>query len=201
MPVLAIPLNEATRTDENSNAPIDLRATQTSQAKRAMRRSEAQQRILVRKAMSRDLEVLVRHRRGMWIDLGIREKVVLDEADRAYRKWAKLRFKNKSLVGWIAETKGGVEVGSGCIWLRAAQPRPNLKKRIQPYLLSMYTEPPFRRKGVASLVVKEAINWCKKNGYTWLALHASRKGRALYGKLGFSRTWEMRLNLPAKTSE
>jgi GNAT superfamily N-acetyltransferase len=151
--------------------------------------------------MSRDLDVLVRHRRGMWIDLGIKEKAVLDEADRVYRKWAKSGFKNGSLVWWIAETRGGVEVGSGCIWLRAAQPRPNLKKRVQPYLLSMYTEPPFRRKGVASLVVKEAIKWCKKKGYSRLALHASRKGRGLYRKLGFSRTWEMRLNLERKTQQ
>jgi GNAT superfamily N-acetyltransferase len=160
-----------------------------------------QQRFLVRKAVSRDLELLVRHRRGMWIDLGFREKGTLHEADRVYRKWAKSGFKNISLLGWVAETRDGAEIASGCIWLRAAQPRPNLKKQVQPYLLSLYTEPPFRRKGVAFLVVKEAIKWCKRNGYSRLALHASRKGRGLYRKLGFSRTWEMRLNLQRKTSQ
>jgi len=153
------------------------------------------QSFLVRKATSRDLEMLVRHRRGMWIDLGIRENAVLDEADRIYRQWAKSAFKNRTFVAWVAETRDGLKVGSGCIWLRAAQPRPNLKKKVQPYLLSMYTEPHFRRRGVASLVVKEAIKWCKKNGYSRLALHASRKGRGLYRKLGFGRTWEMRLNI------
>ena len=166
-----------------------------SHVKRTRSRSSLQQRFLVRKVIPRDVEVLVRHRRGMWIDLGIREKAVLDEADRVYRKWAKLAFKNRSLEAWVAETTDGLEVGSGCIWLRAAQPRPNLKKQVQPYLLSMYTEPPFRRKGVASLLVKEAIKWCKKNGHSRLALHASRQGRSLYRKLGFSRTWEMRLKL------
>jgi len=159
-----------------------------------------QQRFLVRKAIPRDLEVLVRHRRGMWIDLGIREKAVLDEANRVYRKWVKSAFKIGSFVGWVAETRDGLEVGSGCIWLRAAQPRPNLKKQVQPYLLSMYTEPRFRRNGVASLVVKEAIKWCKKNRYSRLALHASQKGRGLYRKFGYSRTSEMRLNLQRKTS-
>jgi GNAT superfamily N-acetyltransferase len=163
--------------------------------KRTRHKSGLQQRFLVRKATSRDLELLVRHRRGMWIDLGIREKAVLDEADRAYWKWAKSALRNRSLVGWVAETRDGLEVGSGCIWLRAAQPRPNLKKHVQPYLLSMYTEPRFRRKGVASLIVREAIKWCKKNGHSRLALHASRQGRGLYTKFGFSRTWEMRLNL------
>ena len=174
--------------------------TDASHVKRTRSRSSLQQRFLVRKAIPRDLEVLVRHRRGMWIDLGIREKAVLDEANRVYRKWVKSAFKIGSFVGWVAETRDGLEVGSGCIWLRAAQPRPNLKKQVQPYLLSMYTEPRFRRNGVASLVVKEAIKWCKKNRYSRLALHASQKGRGLYRKFGYSRTSEMRLNLQRKTS-
>ena len=69
---------------------------------------------------------------------------------------------------------------------------------VQPYLLSMYTEPDFRRRGVASMVVKEAINWCRKNKYERLMLHASEMGRKVYSQLGFKRTWEMRLDLAHK---
>jgi len=61
--------------------------------------------------------------------------------------------------------------------------------------LSMYTEPDFRKRGVASMVVKEAIRWCRKRRYERLMLHASKMGRGVYRRLGFKRTWEMRLNL------
>ena len=163
--------------------------------KRKRHESKSRQRFIRRDAVARDVDLLVRHRREMWKDLGVRKKLVLDKADRAYRKWVKSGFKNRSLLGWIVETKQGVVAGSGCIWLRPAQPRPNVKVQIQPYLLSIYTEPPFRRKGVASQVVKEAIKWCRRNGYSRLALHASKYGRGLYRKYGFIRSWEMRLRL------
>ena len=157
--------------------------------------SRLRQRFIFRKASVRDVDVLVRHRREMWKNLGVSKKLMLDEADTAYGKWVRLGFKNGSLLGWIAETKEGVPAGSGCIWLRPVQPRPKLQVQIQPYLLSMYTEPHFRRKGVASRVVKEATKWCRKNGYSRLALHASRYGRELYRKHGFTRSWEMRIRI------
>ncbi len=69
------------------------------------------------------------------------------------------------------------------MWLQQVQPRPHRASMVQPYLLSMYTEPDFRRRGVASMVVKEAIEWCRKNKYS---------------QLGFKRTWEMRLDLAHK---
>ena len=163
--------------------------------KRKKRVSRPNMRFFLRDARARDVDLLVRHRREMWKDLGVREKPVLDEADRAYGKWVTFGFKNGSLLGWIVETKEGVLAGSGCIWLRPAQPRPNIKVQIQPYLISIYTETAFRRNGVASRLVKEAIKWCSKNGYSRLALHASRKGRGLYRKQGFTRSWEMRLEL------
>ena len=65
----------------------------------------------------------------------------------------------------------------------------------QPYLLSMFTEPRFRRRGAATLVVQAAIDWCKKNRYERLMLHASEVGRKVYINFGFKRTSEMQLDL------
>ena len=48
------------------------------------------------------------------------------------------------------------------------------------------------------MVVKEAIKWCRKKGYERLMLHASMMGRGVYRRLGFKRTWEMRLDLAQK---
>ena len=155
-------------------------------------------KFLVRKVTVDDLEVLVRQRRGMWENLGVENRARLVEADRAYRKWAKVRLRNGSLVGWIVETPNHVVAGGGCVWLRPEQPKPRLRGLVEPYLLSMYTEPEFRRKGVASRIVKESLKWCRRNGYRRVLLHASKKGRSLYRKYGFSRTWEMKLEFANK---
>lgn len=152
-------------------------------------------RLTVRRALLRDLDALVHQRRAMWEDMGVGTTNELDEADRAYRKWARPRLKSGKLVAWIVENDNREIVGGGTLWLQPTQPWPGAKVTIRPYLLSMYTEPEFRRMGVASSIVKEAVKWSKKNGYSALLLHASKIGRRLYPKLGFKRTWEMRLRL------
>ena len=100
-------------------------------------------------------------------------------------------MKSGTLMGWLAENDGKV-LGGGCVWLQPVQPRPGYKLMIQPYLLSMYTEPRSRGLGVASGVVEKALEWCRKNRFAQLRLHASEMGRKVYLKHGFERTWEMR---------
>jgi GNAT superfamily N-acetyltransferase len=159
------------------------------------RRQAAKSKLSVRRAGLRDLDALVHQRRAMWEALGIRNKEQHEKGDRVYRRWARERLKNHQLMAWVVKSSDGRVAGGGCVWLEPVQPRPHRVSMVQPYLLSMYTEPGFRRRGVASMIVKEAIEWCRRNKYQRLMLHASDMGRKVYSKLGFKRTWEMRHDL------
>lgn len=152
-------------------------------------------RLRVRRATLRDLDALVHQRRAMWMDLGITDSARLDKADSDYRQWTRTRMKNHQLMAWVVDDREGRVAGGGCVWLHPIQPSPRWLSTVQPYLLSMYTEPEFRRRGVASMIVWEAIEWSREQGYGRLALHASEMGRGVYKKFGFTRGWEMRLNL------
>ncbi len=158
-------------------------------------------RFRIRAATLRDLDVLVLHRRHMWEDLGERGARALGSADSVYRRWARQRLRTRRLAGFIAEDAQGMPVASGCVWLRSAQPRPGRSLAPLPYLLSMYTEPEVRGRGLATRIVREAIRWCRREGHSRLILHASAQGRGLYRRLGFTRTWEMRLPIPGKETE
>lgn len=153
-------------------------------------------RIAIRRVTLRDLDVLVHHRRSMWEDIGINDKVALQEHDSAYRRWARGRLRSGKLLGWVAETNGSA-VGSACVWLQPQQPRPvsGVIGKALPYLLSMYTEPSFRERRVGAQILSRAIKWARRNGYSRINLHASKMGRPLYLRYGFERTWEMALNL------
>jgi len=164
----------------------------------ARRNRIARPTLSVRTADVRDLDALVHQRRAMWKALGIRNNELHEKGDRVYRQWARARLRNHQLIAWVVKTDDGRTAGGGCVWLQAVQPRPHRASMFQPYLLSMYTEPDFRRRGVASMVVREAIEWCRKSKYERLMLHASEMGRRVYSKLGFKRTWEMRLDLAHK---
>ena len=154
------------------------------------------ERFKLRSATGKDLAVLVQHRRAMWEDMGVKDGRRLSQADKAYRRWASKRLRDGSLRCWVVENPDGMIVGSGCLWLQPIQPSPGRSGGLQPYLLSMYTMPHYRGKGLASKVVREAVKWTRQNRYASLRLHASEMGRGVYRKLGFKRTWEMRRNMP-----
>ena len=154
------------------------------------------QQFRLRDAKVRDVETLVRHRRTMWENMGVKGMKKLDDADKVYRRWALKRLRDHSLLGWVIENRNGTIVCSGCLWLQPRQPSPGNSDRFQPYLLSMYTMPDYRGRGLASRIVREAVNWTKRKKYAYLRLHASHMGRGVYRNLGFKRTWEMRRDMP-----
>ncbi len=63
---------------------------------------------------------------------------------------------------------------------------------MQGVVLNVYTEPAWRRRGLAALLMGHVLDWAKANGVKSLVLHASREARLLYEKLGFVPTNEMR---------
>lgn len=149
----------------------------------------------IRPATLADLELLVRHRRGMFVDMDPKlSRRALDEADRAFRAWARRGMRTKEYFGFVAEAKGRA-VASGCVWLQPIQPRPGWTKGRQAYLLGMYTEPEWRGWGIARRIVQAASRLARDLGHPRLTLHASEMGRPIYEKLGFERTWEMKRRL------
>jgi GNAT superfamily N-acetyltransferase len=151
--------------------------------------------VKIRRATLKDLDILVEHRHEMFEDNGHRKPSQHVRADAAYRKWMIEKTRKKCFVGFLAVRDDRV-VGSGCVWLREMQPSPGSDRRLKlPYLMSMYTSPKYRGKGIATSIVKEAMAWSKRKGFVTMSLHASKFGRSVYRKIGWERTWEMRVSL------
>jgi GNAT superfamily N-acetyltransferase len=156
---------------------------------------------MIRWATLDDLDILVYQRHRMFEDIKHRNATEHKFSDEKYRKWAASKLKNKSLIGFLAEGKNGDILGGGCLWLRDSQPSPSRDLRLKsPYLMSMYTRPRHRGKGIATAIVRASMDWCRKRGYRSMLLHASEAGRPVYSKLGWKRTWEMRVDLTRERS-
>jgi GNAT superfamily N-acetyltransferase len=154
----------------------------------------AGKRVVIRRATVRDLDMLVRHRRAMWEETGRYDISTLQVHDRRFREWVRERLRSGKLLGWVAEINGDV-VGGACVWLQPTRPRPSVRGTTVPYLLSMYTEPKFRGRGIGARILNEVIKWATRKHYSRIVLHASKKARPLYLRHGFKRTLEMALNL------
>ena len=164
--------------------------------RRGLRRP-AKSEFRIRPAKRDDLDLLVRHRQGMWRDIGLFSPAELRGAAPKYRRWVRREQRARRFFGFIAETPDGSPTGSGAIWLQPVQPRPRpFDGPVSPYILSMYTERDFRGRGVATLLVAAMIDWARRRDYPRLTLHASRQGHPVYARIGFADSNEMRFNIP-----
>jgi GNAT superfamily N-acetyltransferase len=137
----------------------------------------------------------------MWHDIHPELDAEIKASMGMTRMWIEKRLSRGRIVGFVVRTKDGQVAGSCCLWIREEQPRPTSPRLEVPYLMSVYTERRFRRKGVAGQAVKSAIAWCREHGYESVILHASEEGKSLYEALGFKPTTEMRLKLNPRTTK
>lgn len=149
----------------------------------------------LRRATGKDWRILVAHRHGMFEEIGGRSPQQLRSHDALYRKWISPRLRSGEVVILLLETGNHRVAASGGIWFRPEQPRPGAPRQRVPYVFSMFTEPNYRRRGLARRIVKEVLKICRRLGYSRVVLHAAPKGRPLYRGLGFERSWEMRIDL------
>jgi GNAT superfamily N-acetyltransferase len=60
------------------------------------------------------------------------------------------------------------------------------------FVLNVFTEPKWRKRGAALLLMEEILRWGRAEKLDGLVLHASADGRSLYERMGFIATNEMR---------
>jgi GNAT superfamily N-acetyltransferase len=145
----------------------------------------------VRRATLRDITVLVEHRRRMWEDIRKDPPTTLEKGSRYYRQWLRTRLQDKRIVGFIVIGPDHHPVASGLAMLYELDPPPWGGLHIVPHLISVYTEPSYRRKGFASAVVKSLVQWARSEGYVGVTLSPAKNARRLYAQLGFKRSWTM----------
>ncbi len=149
----------------------------------------------VSQAKAQDIDLLVNHRLNMFNEMYPKLTKEIEESRSQTRQWLEEKMSEGTLVCFVVKTEDKHSIGSGCLWIKKDQPNPTRLRLEAPYLMSMYTERYFRRRGVARLIVKSAIAWSRVHGYDRINLHATENGSPLYEEFGFKQTNEMQLKL------
>ncbi|MGZ4731138.1 MAG: GNAT family N-acetyltransferase [Terriglobales bacterium] len=152
--------------------------------------------VLIRQATPDDISALLRHRQGMYEDMGYNDPAALSAMVSTCRPYLAAALANGTLRGWLA-CAGEQIVAGGVVLISPWPSHPYDGQCRRATILNMYTDPPFRRQGIARRIMQTMIDWCRKEGFVRVDLHASEKGRPLYESLGFEPTNEMRLKLGA----
>lgn len=98
-------------------------------------------------------------------------------------------------IGHDEARQARVACGGG-LWLRPTSPHLKVPLEVaRPHIMNVYTEPSFRRRGLAAALVRLMAAWSHANGYLAITLGASDAGRPIYEAIGFRPTTEMSLKL------
>ncbi len=162
---------------------------------------------LVRAAVPADTPVIARHRAEMFTDMGLLPETRYGELVALTVAYLPGAIERVEYVGWLAspdDRRDAVIAGAG-VQVRRTLPHPMTRvgeNRVavgrQAVVLNVFTEKAWRRKGLANLLMQHVLDWASTAALDTLVLHASDDGRALYERLGFVQTNEMRYSRPLR---
>lgn len=150
--------------------------------------------IQFRMATLDDTATIIHHRNAMFADMNVGTTQSRTQMDMNFDSWLRRELSNGHYLGWLACHADTVIAGAG-LWLIDNAPSPDGFAGRLPYLLNVYTEPEYRKRGLARQLVTQVIDYCREHQYPKIRLHASIYGRPLYEQLGFVDNNEMQLNL------
>lgn len=98
-------------------------------------------------------------------------------------------------MAWIARAEGK-PVGSIVMLLHPRLPSPRLVPATEGYILNVYVDPEWRKRGIATALMGAALDHARSLGLGRLRLHTTAAGRPTYANAGFRpREDEMELVL------
>ena len=153
---------------------------------------------VVHRARVEDAVVIARHRARMFEEMHLLAAERTDELMEKAGHYLRVAISSGEYVGWLARhgTAQGEIVGGAGVQVRNTLPHPrtpvNAPHGREAIVLNVFTEPAWRGRGVAELLMRRVIAWAREAGMHTLVLHASEAGRPLYERLGFASTNEMR---------
>ncbi len=148
--------------------------------------------ILIRQATAADVEQIVTHRRRMFEDMGNTDSEGLSRMVATFRPWLIDHMQRNVYHSWLACTQSGTVVAGSDVWLIDWPAGQFDVSMYRGYILNVYTDPAYRRRGLARQLVQACTDWCYANNVHIVTLHASDEGRKVYEGLGFTPTNEMR---------
>ena len=138
-----------------------------------------------------DAPLITAHRRAMFGDMGSAPASDLDAMSRNFEPWVARMIAEGKYIGWII-LDGARPVASAGLLVLDWPPHPlDLAGEQRGYLLNVFVDPGYRRRGLAHAVVDRCLAEARLRGLCVVALHSSDAARSIYESLGFRATNEM----------
>ncbi len=150
--------------------------------------------ITIRPASLDDIPEILRQRRAMYEAMNYKDADALTAMAKLSAGYLSKHMSDSSFRAWLA-CDGIRAIAGGAVIISPWPAHPYDLECRRATILNVYTDPDYRRRGIARQLMQTMIDWCKREGLARVTLHASDDGRHLYESLGFEPSNEMRLKL------
>jgi GNAT superfamily N-acetyltransferase len=141
-----------------------------------------------------DIPVITRHRLGMMLEMRLTTPDQCAAYDPEFRTFAQREIAAGNFNSFLAAMETGQVVGGGAVYVVSWPGNPYDRLQKRAFILNVFTEPEFRRRGIARALVGAMVDWCRAHGFHSVRLLASEAGHPLYQSMGFFPTHEMKLD-------
>ncbi|MDR0277142.1 MAG: GNAT family N-acetyltransferase [Paucimonas sp.] len=146
--------------------------------------------LVVRRLRPDDGEMICRHREAMFLEAD-GDPATLRHMTEHFRPWLQPRLVDGRYYGFVLEDAGQTAAAIGLMSIDwpPHPAHPQLDQR--GYVLNVYVEPTYRRRGLASQLMRLGEAEFAWRGLGFAVLHATEAGRPVYAGLGWGATAEM----------
>jgi ribosomal protein S18 acetylase RimI-like enzyme len=145
----------------------------------------------IRTADMTDAALISAHRRAMFAEIHTLDESVMTALERRSIGWTERMIREGKYYGWIA-TEAGRSMASAGLLILDWPPHPfDPEGELRGYLLNVYVEPEYRKRGLAHELVERCMAEARRRGIRVVTLHSSQAGRPIYERFGFNPTNEM----------
>ena len=147
---------------------------------------KAGEKMIVRKTTEKDMELLVQLRMAYLLDQNKEEKTENQKQliNNLYAYFEKAIMRN-DFIAVVAEDEGKA-VSTAFMSIAERPPRPGSLSNRVGTIYSVYTDPEYRRRGIATKVLQLLLQEAKEINVATVDLSATEDGKPLYEKLGFT---------------
>lgn len=112
------------------------------------------------------------------------EDTPMPDIEAATRQYYRQALQDETCV-ILTATDGEQIVCTGAVCFYQVMPTCDVSSGLKAYIMSMYTEPAWRRRGLARQTLHMLIEEAHRRGIQWITLEATAAGRPLYESMGF----------------
>jgi len=148
--------------------------------------------MLVRRAATAaDAALIAGHRAAMFASMASTASADLETMRRSCEPWIARMMAEGRYLGWII-AEGLQPVASAGLFILDWPPHPlDPAGEKRGYLLNVYVEPEYRKRGLAHDLVEICVAEARQRAIRVVTLHASDAGRPIYEEMGFRASSEM----------